>query len=54
MTPKTYEVIGTTTVHGAKPGEQFTKDLPEDQERALIWGGAIIPVTWTTRPKKTD
>lgn len=48
---KTYEVVGTTTVHGAKPGEQFTKELTPEQERALIEGGAIIPVTWKTRRK---
>lgn len=46
---KTYEVIGTTTVHGAKPGEQFTKDITPEQERALIEGDAIVPVTWTIR-----
>ena len=51
-----YEVVGTSVVHGAKPGERFTAALTVGQEQALFEGGHIervdeVPLEKRTRPE---
>ena len=41
IVPLTYKVVGTSNVHGADPGEQFTLPLLLGQEQLLIEGGHI-------------
>ena len=38
---KTYRVTGGSVVAGHKPGDVFEHDYTDDEEAALVWGGAI-------------
>jgi hypothetical protein len=49
--PQEYKVIGGSNVHGADPGEHFTKALRIGEERLLIEGGHIERVKQPA-PKK--
>jgi hypothetical protein len=41
LVPREYEVVGTSVVHGAKPGGKFKGALRVREEAALILGGHI-------------
>ena len=44
MAKRKYLVIGPNKVMNRDPGEEFSADLPAEQERALVEGGHIKPV----------
>jgi hypothetical protein len=41
VTKTTYKVTGTTAYQGHRPGEEFTADLSEDEERRALERGSI-------------
>lgn len=48
-----YLVTGIHAVLGHAPGEEFTADLSDEQETALIAGGAIVRKA-AVKPKRDD
>lgn len=45
MAKSTYKVVGSQPVAGHAPGSVFEADFSEEQEKALIEGGAIAKST---------
>lgn len=49
-TSKTYKVVGTAPILNHEPGETFTAEIPEGQERFLIGIGGLA-VVWPEKPQ---
>jgi hypothetical protein len=53
MTKTTYKVTGPTAYRGVRPGEEFTAELSEDEERRALERGSIA-VAKARSTKKQD
>jgi hypothetical protein len=53
MNKTTYKVTGPTAYRGVRPGEEFTAELSEDEERRALERGSIT-VAKARSSKKQD